>query len=97
MEWQVFMDLEPPADLRMGWLAASIRQTMVELRRDSKKRPQPFKVEEFLLRFGDESDRNAPTRGRQTWQSQKAMLFAYAKEMQRGKDQRSRQGKPGRG
>lgn len=82
-EWQAYLDLEPPPLLsQMSWLAAGIRQTIAETRRDPAKRPMPFRMEDFRTKFGDDGQPSL-TRGRQSWKEQKAALFAYAREVQR--------------
>jgi hypothetical protein len=83
MEWQAFLELEPPIDARMKYYFASIRQTIANSKRDPTKRPTPYKVDDFLLKFGDEGQQLV-TRS-QSWQEQKAMFFAYAREFQRSR------------
>lgn len=79
LEWQIYLELEPPESYRADIRDARLIKTLLDLTRDSKKYPQsPYKLEDLLLRFGDSAPAG-PTR-KQTWQEQKALLFGYAKE-----------------
>lgn len=75
LEWRVFAELEPFDEERMDIRIAHVVQTLVNINRDTKKRPQPYELSEFMLPFGDMPPRVKP---KQTWQQQKQMAQLIA-------------------
>ncbi len=75
--------LEPFGEDRADLRAAIIAATVANANRDPKRQRRPFRVEDFMPRFGEEPLRQ------DTWQSQLAMVemlnVAY-----RGRDARGR-------
>jgi hypothetical protein len=61
-----FAHFEPIGDRRGDWQAAMIAAQIANANRDTKKRPKPYKPDEFLLEW--EMPGAAPQR--QTWQEQ---------------------------
>lgn len=59
-EWMAFEQIDPFGEKRADYRAASIVQIIANVNRDTKKRPKPYKIEEFLLKF--ERDARAPKR-----------------------------------
>jgi len=85
IEWQTFESLEPFESFRADYRAAQIVQTVCNLMRDSKKRPNPYTLQECVLPFGDAADARhggKPTR-RQSWQEQKEIFKMYAMTAER--------------
>jgi hypothetical protein len=54
--WQFFYDLEPFDERRMDYRFGSIVQALANINRDSKKRHQPFELEECTLTFGQREE-----------------------------------------
>lgn len=52
-EWRAYDEVEPFGPLREDYRAASIVQAHWNIARDTKKHPNGWPVEEFLLQFGD--------------------------------------------
>lgn len=49
-----YYGLNPFGDKRGDIQAAIISRTMAEIHRSSKKRPEPYRLDEFMLSFGGE-------------------------------------------
>lgn len=87
-EWQAYARVEPfgpeRADLQAGIIAAVI----ANVHRDHKRRPQPYRPEDFMPDFGRE-------RPEQTWQQQLGIVqmlnAAFGGQDLRGKDGDRRQ------
>lgn len=47
--WRAFDLLEPLPDRRGDWNLAQIAQLVANVNRDSKRRPEPFRLDEFVL------------------------------------------------
>lgn len=71
LEWQMFDQLNPIGDLRRDWQAASICAVIANIAAAQGRSKKRFKVQDFLLEFGEERER--PER-RQTWQEQKMII-----------------------
>jgi hypothetical protein len=52
MEWRAYSIMEPFEDQRSSYYMASIVKALWDINRDTKKHPQPLKLEDFLLQFG---------------------------------------------
>lgn len=50
-EWMVYEQMEPFGDTLIDMHAAQIAYLLAETNRDTKKRKDPFKPDEFSLRF----------------------------------------------
>jgi hypothetical protein len=48
-EWQAFEAEHGPIWLRADWTGALVRFTLANLYRDSKRHPEPYGFEEFLI------------------------------------------------
>lgn len=77
VEWAAFYELEPfgewRADLRMAVLASLIANA----NRDPEKRPEPFTVDDFMLRFGESATSDAEQeRSPEEWEALLVMLNA---------------------
>lgn len=78
-EWMAFDLIEPFGERRADLRAAQIVTMIANVNRDEKKQKEPYRIEDFVLRFDPhpgplpqgEGDGN-----RQTWQEQKAILAA---------------------
>lgn len=61
-EWMVYFGLEgPTGDARADWRAGMVASTIANANRDPKKRPQPFRPEEFVPTFGPDGERPEQT------------------------------------
>lgn len=81
-DWMQFAALEPFGDNRADYHAALIAMVIANVNRDSKRKPQPFKINDFLLRWKEANTDIAGTAHpprKQTWQEQKALFLAIAK------------------
>lgn len=54
--WEQYFQLAPFGDLRADYRSASIVAMIANVNRDSKRRPEPYTVEDFRLRFGSDRD-----------------------------------------
>lgn len=52
-EWFAYSELEPFGEERADYRSAQICAMIANSVRDKKRKPTPYKVEEFLLRFGE--------------------------------------------
>lgn len=52
VEWRAYSILEPFEDVRFSYYMASVTKTLWDINRDTKKHPQPFPIDQFLLEFG---------------------------------------------
>lgn len=59
--WQAYDALETFSRKRMDYLIASIVQTLWNINRDTKKHPDPFKLDDFLLEFEQQPPKKPPT------------------------------------
>ena len=55
IEWMQYDILEPFGEWRDDWRSAEIVTMLANVNRDSSKRKEPYKVTEFLPRFGERS------------------------------------------
>ncbi len=53
IEWMQYDILEPFGEWRDDWRSAEIVTMLANVNRDSKKRKEPYKVSDFLPRFGE--------------------------------------------
>jgi hypothetical protein len=74
--WQAFDEVEPIGGVRLDYNTASIVSTLVNLRRNTEKHPEPFHLVDFLLKWGGEK-KDAPVETpkptQKTWQQLKFM------------------------
>jgi hypothetical protein len=70
-----FVEVEPFGEERADYRAASIVQMIANMNRDVKKHPDGFKIDDFLLRFGDTP---TPAAKIQDWRVMKAVTQAIA-------------------
>jgi hypothetical protein len=59
-EWQIYGELEPWGEIRQDLRFAHVVSTLVNLQRDTKKRPEPIPLTQFLLKFDDDGKDPAP-------------------------------------
>jgi hypothetical protein len=52
LEWRAYSILEPFEDVRSSYYGASVVKALWDINRDTKKHPQPFELEKFLIQFG---------------------------------------------
>ena len=78
-EWLAYMDLEPFDEQRQDIRFATLMSLLANINRDSKKRPKPFEIVDFMLRFGDWAP---PPKPRKTWQELKAIARMIVKASQ---------------
>lgn len=80
-EWQAYAELEPFDERRADWRAASIVTMLANVNRDSKKKAEPFKLDDFTLKFETTDEASRP---KQTIAQQKSLLLAIAAANVRG-------------
>lgn len=54
-EWAALWTIDPQGQERADLRAGVIASTIANVHRDSKKRPRPFRADEFTLKFGAEA------------------------------------------
>jgi len=74
-EWMAFEAIDPFEDRRGDLRSAQIVTAIANVNRDPKKQKEPYRIEDFLLRFDGDAQEEEPAM-RQTWQEQKARLMA---------------------
>lgn len=72
--WSAYAELEPFGEERGDIRAALIATVLANINRDPKRRPQAFRLEDFMLKFDSEVARKRP----QTWQEKLAIVRAIA-------------------
>jgi len=84
LDWITYAELEPFDETRQDARTAHIVTTLNNIYRDSKKRPDPYPVERFMIPFGDAPKHAAP---QQDWRVMKAnaMLWSAAINSKAGK------------
>lgn len=87
IDWIAYSELEPFDEVRADIRAASICATLANIHRNSKKRPQPFKISDFLVHFEDD---DKPKSRKQSWQQQKLIATMIATAMNAEEDKRQK-------
>ena len=77
-EWMAFEAIDPFEDRRGDLRSAQIVTALANINRDPKTRKEPYRIEEFVMRFDPHPDPlpDGERENRQTWQEQKARLMA---------------------
>jgi hypothetical protein len=87
-DWQAFMEVEPFPAVQANVQHANLTALLRNIHRDSKQHPNPYTIEECVLRFGDDLP-TAPTRN-QDWRITKANFFkAVGVTREEGKSRRA--------
>lgn len=73
-----FEQLEPFESTRGDYRQAAISTLLANINRDPKKRSEPFKIQDFLLRFDGEAKESKQKISRAEDQIKVLMLFAEA-------------------
>lgn len=84
-EQQAYEKLEPFGSRREDYRTAMIAMMLANIHRNPKKRPAPYRLEDFLLSTGEDVE---PRRRTQTWQEQKQIAIAIATAFSKGKKTR---------
>jgi hypothetical protein len=61
-EWAAYDTLEPFGEWRDDWRSAEIVTMIANVNRDTKKRKEPYKTTDFLVKFGERSEEETKTR-----------------------------------
>lgn len=56
LEWEAFCEIEPIGDLRGDFRMAHSMQLLANINRNSKTRPKPFTVMDFMFDFEEEEE-----------------------------------------
>lgn len=73
-EWILYSHMEPFGEAREDYRIASIASLLANIVRDRQQTPEPYKIEDFILRFAEEeAAAKSTTKRTQTWQDQKRM------------------------
>jgi len=78
IEWMQYDILEPFGEWRDDWRSAEIVTMLANINRDAKKRKEPYKVTDFLTRFGERSEEELKPRQTVKDQVRIAKLIAAA-------------------
>jgi hypothetical protein len=84
-EWMAYAELEPFGEERADLRSATVAAVIANANRDRKKRPQPYKVSDFMPKFD---------RQEQTEEDMLAVAEAWVKALG-GRDLRKKEGAPG--
>jgi hypothetical protein len=57
-EWEMYYSVEPFGEIQQYYQTAQICCILANVNRDSKKQPQPFKVEDFMPKFEKETKKD---------------------------------------
>lgn len=79
--WKDYADLEPFDETREDYRNANIVKALWDIARDRKKHPEPFPVEQFMLKFGEAE----AVKPKQTWQQQKALAMSIVAAHNKGR------------
>ena len=71
LRWELYSMFEPFGEERADYRAASIAAVIANVNRSKKQKP--YKIEDFLLKFGE-----AEPKKKQTWQEQLAIMKLLA-------------------
>lgn len=74
-EWMAYYCIEPFGEYRADYRAGLISSVIAEVNRNPKKQKRPFRVRDFIPRFGIE--KGGP-KEKQTVEQQKSILYAIA-------------------
>lgn len=55
-EWEAFYTMEPRGEFRADLRLAQLCQLTANIHRDSKKKPSPFKITDYLFDFSPKED-----------------------------------------
>lgn len=72
-EWYAYAELEPFGEERADYRSAQVCAMIANANRDRKRKPTPYRVEEFLLKFGDRQ-----TKEKKDWRALKAEMERIA-------------------
>lgn len=80
LEWQAFAEFEPFDEVRQDLRIASIVEALLNLHRDTKRKPVPYTLRDTLLYFGDskKTEERAGIKAALPWQKLKAKCKAIA-------------------
>lgn len=90
-EWEIYASIDPFDELRQDYRVASIVQMIANVNRGAKQKA--FKIEDFLLRFGGETEEKKS----QSWQEQLGILKLLAIQQSIIVDQDEQRRKAGEG
>lgn len=77
-DWQLYGVVAPFTEERDDIRFARLYQFMVNLQRDAKAHPQPFPLEDFILKFGDSAKPvEKPVERKQTIEEQERNLMDW--------------------
>jgi hypothetical protein len=74
--WMNYHALEPFGEKRQDYRIASVVQALYNINRDTKKHPEPFEIEGFLVKFGELEEPSTKPFRTQTLAQQKAAAMA---------------------
>jgi hypothetical protein len=80
LEWQAFAELEPFDEVRQDLRIASIVEVLLNINRDTKRKPVPYTLKDTVLYFGDskKAEEKAGIKAALPWQKLKAKCKAIA-------------------
>ncbi|MFI5223667.1 MAG: DUF4035 domain-containing protein [Nitrospirales bacterium] len=73
-EWIAYAELEPFDEERADMRVAMLASVLANVNRDSKKKKEPYKIEDFMLKFGKAVPK--PFVNKNSWQVNKAIAMA---------------------
>ncbi len=76
LDWHHYDSMEPFGELRADYRTADIVATLINLQRDRKKKPEPYKLAEVVLKFG-EKEVDEAKKPKQDWKEQKRVMMMW--------------------
>ena len=76
-EWQIYEKLEPFGEWRSDLRMAVIASILANSNRDTKQKPQPYKPQDFMLKFDQELDEDGEVVQQHRGQSPEDMLAVF--------------------
>lgn len=86
LEWRAYRQLEPFGDERADWRIAALASLIANIKRDTRRRPQPFSPRDFLLRFIDPTVRTQTAK--QQWDAWLLIVGDHAAAIAEAKKRR---------
>jgi hypothetical protein len=74
LEWMQYDTIEPFGEWRDDWRSAEIVTMIANVNRDSKKKREPYRTTDFLVKFGEQE---VEKKKAQTWQDQKMIAAMF--------------------
>jgi hypothetical protein len=75
LDWMYYDEIDPFGSWREDYRQAEVVTAIYNVNRNPKKRSEPFKTTDFLVRFGRRTEQEL--KPKQTWQHQLSIAHLY--------------------